>query len=89
MQLRNAFLNINFYLIFLSFIINTKCAKILGIFPMVGGSHFKMSNALMRGIASAGHNVTIITPYEDNRPITNGSYRTIVLDGFADNYQSK
>lgn len=52
---------------------------ILGVFPTMATSHYKLGHSLMKGLAMAGHNVTVISPYPLNRPIPN--YRSIVVKG--------
>lgn len=42
----------------------TRSTNILGVFPTKTASHFKLGWALMHGLAEAGHNVTLISPYE-------------------------
>ncbi|XP_055848943.1 UDP-glycosyltransferase UGT5-like [Episyrphus balteatus] len=37
--------------------------KILGVFPIASKSHFIIGDALMRGLAEKGHDVTVISPY--------------------------
>ncbi|XP_072388409.1 UDP-glycosyltransferase UGT5-like isoform X2 [Diabrotica undecimpunctata] len=49
-------------------------------------SHYILSNTLMRGLAEAGHDVTVVTPYYDKKPVQNGTYRNIVLTGFVEEY---
>lgn len=39
--------------------------KILGVFPINGRSHYHTAKALMQGLASAGHEVTIASPYKE------------------------
>ncbi|XP_018562683.1 uncharacterized protein LOC108904558 [Anoplophora glabripennis] len=62
-------------------------ARILGIFPMVARSHYILGNALMRGLAEAGHNVTVISPYEEKNPPNGGSYKEVVLTGFKEEFE--
>lgn len=38
--------------------------NILAVFPAVSTSHFKVGEALVLGLAKAGHNVTLISPYD-------------------------
>ncbi|KAJ8938225.1 hypothetical protein NQ314_011554 [Rhamnusium bicolor] len=47
-----------FCLIFLTN--SSDSAKILGVFPTAAPSHYILGNALLRGLAEAGHNVTMI-----------------------------
>lgn len=53
------------------------CHNILGVFPTHGASHYHVAKALMLGLASAGHNVTIASPFEEKNPPKN--YREIKL----------
>lgn len=53
--------------------------KILGIFPSMSKSHFIVGHALMRGLADAGHEVTVLSPYPQNKPVKN--YRDIDVQG--------
>ena len=43
----------------------------------------------MKGLADAGHDVTVISAYENKLPILNGSYKDYILTGYAEDYQSK
>lgn len=53
--------------------------KILGIFPTSAPSHYITGSALMKGLAAAGHEVTVISPFPQARPLKN--YRDITVDG--------
>lgn len=53
--------------------------KILGIFPTPSPSHYFTGSALMKGLAAAGHEVTVISPFPQARPLKN--YRDITIDG--------
>ncbi|KAJ8954687.1 hypothetical protein NQ318_011379 [Aromia moschata] len=63
-----------------------RCARILGVFPFAARSHYILGNALMRGLAEAGHDVTMISPHEEKNPPQNGSYRDVVLTGFVEDF---
>lgn len=39
--------------------------KILGLFPHPGVSHFHFFHPIMRGLADAGHDVTVISHFPD------------------------
>lgn len=41
-----------------------ECEKILLVFPAVSKSHFKVGEALMLGLADAGHKVTMLCAYD-------------------------
>ncbi|CAG9834234.1 unnamed protein product [Diabrotica balteata] len=51
--------------------------KVLGVFPYAAPSHYFLGNELMKGIAAAGHDVTMITVFEDKNPPK--TYRQLVL----------
>jgi len=42
--------------------------KIIGIFPHPGLSHFHFFHPIMRGLAEAGHEVTVLSPFPDKSP---------------------
>ncbi|XP_050092818.1 UDP-glycosyltransferase UGT5-like [Anopheles aquasalis] len=50
-------------------------AKILGIFPTSARSHYIVGSALMKELARRGHEVTVINPFPQKKPLTN--YRDI------------
>lgn len=39
--------------------------KVLGIFPHPGVSHFHFFHPIMRGLADAGHDVTVVSHFPD------------------------
>lgn len=41
----------------------------------------------MTGLADAGHDVTVISGHANQRPLRNGTYRTVLLTGFAEYYE--
>lgn len=45
--------------------------KILGIFPSLSRSHYHMGRGLLKGLAAAGHEVTIVTPFSEKDSIQN------------------
>lgn len=61
--------------------------KILGIFPTMGRSHYITGGALMKGLANAGHEVTVISPFPQNKPLKN--FRDITTDGILALMNSK
>lgn len=56
--------------------------KVLGIFHTISKSHYIVGNALMKGLAEAGHEVTIISPFREKNPPKN--YKEIYLDGLEE-----
>ncbi|CAH1102051.1 unnamed protein product [Psylliodes chrysocephalus] len=71
-----------FCLIFLCALNLAECYKILVVFPAAAPSHFILGNALGRGLAIAGHEVTVLSPFQDKNPPKN--YREVVLTGFIE-----
>lgn len=63
-------------------------ANILGVFPLAGKSVNILYNRLFKGLADAGHNVTIISAFGNTLPILNGSYTDVHLTGFVEAYDS-
>lgn len=61
--------------------------KILGIFPTTGRSHYITGGALMKGLAAAGHEVTVISPFPQDKPVKN--FRDINTDGLIELLSSK
>lgn len=60
------------------FVPPTSSYNILGIFPTLAVSHYKLGHSLMKGLALVGHNVTIISPYKMTSVIPN--YREIKIE---------
>lgn len=53
--------------------------RVLGLFPHPGLSHFHFFQPIMRGLAEAGHNVTVVSHFPDSKPHTN--YKDLPLTG--------
>lgn len=45
--------------------------KILGIFPTIGKSHFFTGEGIMKALHSAGHEVTVLSPFPQKKPMAN------------------
>lgn len=73
-------LHSTFLLFFL--ICATNSARILGIYPLPGHSHYKLGTALFKELAVRGHDVTVISPFSEKDFPKNGTYRDITLDSF-------
>lgn len=58
---------------------NTFTYRILGVFPTTYHSHYKTGSALMKGLAAAGHDVSVISPFTQSPPMPN--YREITIHG--------
>lgn len=61
--------------------------RILGIFPTFSKSHYITGGALMRGLAAAGHEVSVISPFPQDIPIPN--YRDIKVLGIVEASERK
>ncbi|KAF2889898.1 hypothetical protein ILUMI_16275, partial [Ignelater luminosus] len=61
--------------VIISALLNLTCindaAKILGIFPNSGYSQYILGSALMKGLANRGHEVTMISAYNQKNPVKN------------------
>uniref|UniRef100_A0A182NXB2 UDP-glucuronosyltransferase n=1 Tax=Anopheles dirus TaxID=7168 RepID=A0A182NXB2_9DIPT len=53
--------------------------RILGLFPHPGLSHFKVFHPIMRGLAEAGHHVTVVSYFPDANPVPN--YHDLRFEG--------
>lgn len=54
-----------------AFVTYVSASNILLVFPAVSTSHFKVGEALTLGLAKAGHNVTLICPYDYKTTVSN------------------
>ncbi|XP_065220400.1 UDP-glucosyltransferase 2-like isoform X2 [Planococcus citri] len=75
------YLHLYIAIFFLIFFLNSnpvaESAKILGIFPTRSRSHHSINQPIVKGLASKGHQVTIISPFKSNDNIPN--YREILI----------
>jgi hypothetical protein len=65
----------------------TNGAKILGIFPLPGRSHYILGSSLLRELAERGHDVTMISCFSEKEPPKNGTYRDVVVSGLLEAIQ--
>lgn len=56
--------------------------KILGIFPTMAKSHYIAGSGLMKGLAAAGHEVSVISAFPQEKPLKN--YRDIKVLGIVE-----
>nr|AVT42214.1 UDP-glucuronosyltransferase 40D9 [Lissorhoptrus oryzophilus] len=77
------------FLIYMHILGTLDCARLLGIFPMPGRSHYLLAEKMMKGLAVAGYDVTFITPYKTKDVPQNVSFTDIVIEGVADTYNKK
>lgn len=55
----------------------TQGFKILGLFPHPAISHYQFFKPILRGLAEAGHDVTVVSHFPDKSPPAH--YRDIVM----------
>ncbi|CAG9854539.1 unnamed protein product [Phyllotreta striolata] len=70
------------FLILLTLLSFSQCYKILVVFPLPSKSHYFLGNAIGRGLANAGHDVTVVAAFEDKSAPKN--YRSVVLDDLGE-----
>lgn len=58
-------------LMLLAYIRVSESYKILGIFHTHSKSHYIAGGALMKGLAEKGHDVTVISPFPQDKPLKN------------------
>lgn len=61
---------------------HSEAYKILGIFPSHFKSHFITGSSLMKGLAAAGHEVTVISPFKQSKAIQN--WRDVPVQGIVE-----
>lgn len=76
-------------IVLLSLTWTTYCARILGVFPVPGKSHYILGSSLMRALAENGHDVTVISAFGEKDPPKECKYRDIILDGLLEEMESK
>lgn len=75
-------------IIFVGVIIQvTSGLKILGFFPVPGRSHYILGSSLMKGLAVKGHDVTVISPFGEAKPLKN--YKDVILTGLLEYYNKQ
>lgn len=62
-----------------AFLDGSSAFKILGVFPTMAKSHLIVGEALMKGLAKAGHDVTVLTAFPSTKKIAN--YTNIEASG--------
>lgn len=67
------------YLLLVTLIPILNAYKILGLFPHPATSHFNVFQPILRGLADAGHEVTVVSHFPDANPSKN--YKDLVLPG--------
>ncbi|XP_050298919.1 UDP-glycosyltransferase UGT5-like isoform X1 [Anthonomus grandis grandis] len=78
---------LKFILTCLLLVYNVHSYQILGLFPMASISHHILTTKLIEGLAEAGHEVTMVSPYAAKNVPKHWKYRDIVLDGVDEKFQ--
>lgn len=52
--------------------------KFLGILPTASKSHYYIGHNLLKGLAEEGHDVTVMSPFQEKNPIPN--YKEVFLE---------
>ncbi|KAJ6640035.1 UDP-glycosyltransferase UGT5 [Pseudolycoriella hygida] len=68
MRLKHLFLVIFYFVVYCR---ENESYKILGIFHTPSKSHYIAGGALMKALAEKGHEVTVISPFPQKKPLTN------------------
>lgn len=69
-------------IVILQLIAATCAHRILGLFPHPGLSHFNFFQPIMRALADAGHEVTVVSHFPNNPPMEN--YKDELLSDVRD-----
>lgn len=56
---------------FLCAIIAVDGYKVLGVFPLGTKSHFAIGHSIIKSLLDVGHEVTVISPYPQKKPVKN------------------
>lgn len=51
--------------------LNVMSYKILAVLPVTSKSHYYIGGNLMKAMAEQGHEVTVISPFSEEKPISN------------------
>ena len=74
--------NLQLLLSIFFFVSITNGHRILGLFPHPGLSHFQFFHPVMKSLAEAGHEVTVVSHFRNEKPIEN--YKDELLSGKQD-----
>ncbi|XP_031625529.1 UDP-glucuronosyltransferase 2C1-like [Contarinia nasturtii] len=59
--------------------------KILGILPVPSKSHYYIGHSLLKGLALEGHDVTVMSPFKEEKPIKN--YKEVLIENVVENWR--
>jgi glucuronosyltransferase len=59
------------FVIFSALLVSINGFKVLGILPFGSNSHFAIGQGILKSLSKAGHEVTVISPYPQKKPVQN------------------
>lgn len=65
-------------------LIEADAAKVLGILPFGGKSHFAIGHSIVMNLHKAGHDITVISPFPQKK--TQERYRDISIKSIMDDH---
>lgn len=54
---------------------------------MAAYSHYQLGDIILKELAARGHEITVITPYAEQKPIKN--FKQVILTGVVEELESK
>lgn len=73
------------FVAFVSLILQIDGFKVLGILPFGSNSHFAIGNSIVKALHKAGHDITVISPYPQKKPLKN--YRDVSTVDILEKYK--
>ncbi|VEN36934.1 unnamed protein product [Callosobruchus maculatus] len=77
---------IQLFLVLVTVVCFANGAKILGFSPLPIASHNILSKAVLRALAEAGHDVTAVTCYHEDKHPKGGKWREILLSDYNEKF---
>lgn len=68
--------------VFALFLVGINGLKILAVLPFASKSHFAIGHSIAKALAEAGHELTVVSPHPQKKPIKN--YKDISTEEFID-----
>lgn len=65
-------------------LLQADAAKVLGIIPFGGKSHFAIGHAIVMNLHKAGHDITVISPFPQKKTLER--YRDISIKSIMDDH---
>ena len=71
--------------VLVAFVASTYGVTVLGILPFGATSHFSIGYSIVKSLHKVGHEVTVISPYPQKKPLEN--YRDISTKDILDKHE--